>query len=164
MLTRRVLILARQRTIDQDPAFGLRMLVDIGIRALSPAVNDPTTAVQALDCIETLLIELYRRRPASTIVAGDDGTPRGLFRAADVGAVPRSRADGDPPLRRRLDPGGAAPAGGLRAPRRDHQRAARARVELEQRLLDEALAAAFPDVAEREIASHPDRLGLGSAA
>jgi uncharacterized membrane protein len=42
---RRVLLLARQRTIDQDPAFVLRMPVDIAIRALSPAVNDPTTAL-----------------------------------------------------------------------------------------------------------------------
>jgi uncharacterized membrane protein len=55
---RRVLVLARQRTIDQDPAFVLRMLVDIAIRALSPGINDPTTAVQSLDRIEALLVEL----------------------------------------------------------------------------------------------------------
>ncbi len=163
-LTRRVLILARQRTIDQDPAFGLRMLVDIGIRALSPAVNDPTTAVQALDCIETLLIELYRRRPASTIVAGDDGTPRGLFRAPaweqylDLGLMEiRHYGGGSIQVARRLR-AVYERLGGIT------DGAARARVELEQRLLDEALAAAFPDVDEREIAGHPDRLGLGSAA
>ena len=63
---RRVLVMARQRTIDQDPAFVLRMLVDIAIRALSPAVNDPTTAVQALDRIEGLLVELHRHAPAPT--------------------------------------------------------------------------------------------------
>ena len=72
-----VLVLARQRTIDQDPAFAIRMLVDIAIRALSPAVNDPTTAVQALDRIETLLLELHRRRPGPCSVAGRDGVPRG---------------------------------------------------------------------------------------
>ena len=38
-----------ERTIEQDPAFALRIMVDIAIRALSPAVNDPTTAVQVLD-------------------------------------------------------------------------------------------------------------------
>ena len=65
---RRVLVLARQRTIDQDPAFALRMLVDIAIRALSPAVNDPTTAVQSLDRIEGLLVELYRRAPGPVLV------------------------------------------------------------------------------------------------
>jgi uncharacterized membrane protein len=62
-LVRRVFVLARQRTVDQDPAFVLRMLVDIAIRGLSPAINDPTTAVQALDRIETLLVELAGRHP-----------------------------------------------------------------------------------------------------
>jgi uncharacterized membrane protein len=38
-----------ERTIEQDPAFALRIMVDIAIRALSPAVNDPTTAVQVLN-------------------------------------------------------------------------------------------------------------------
>ena len=40
-LARRVLVLLLQRTLDQDPAFGLRMLVDIARRALSLAVNHP---------------------------------------------------------------------------------------------------------------------------
>lgn len=44
-----------ERTIEQDPAFALRILVDIAIRALSAAVNDPTTAVQVLDYIEELV-------------------------------------------------------------------------------------------------------------
>jgi uncharacterized membrane protein len=48
---RRMLVLGRERTIEQDPAFALRVLVDIAIRALSPAVNDPTTAVQVLDYV-----------------------------------------------------------------------------------------------------------------
>jgi uncharacterized membrane protein len=46
--TWRMFALGRERTIEQDPAFALRVLVDIAIRALSPAVNDPTTAVQVL--------------------------------------------------------------------------------------------------------------------
>src|SRR3954451_6485699 len=72
-LVRRVFVLARQRTVDQDPAFALRMLVDIAIRALSPAVNDPTTAVQVLDRIETVLVELAGRRPGPSILVDDDG-------------------------------------------------------------------------------------------
>ena len=44
-----------ERTIEQDPAFALRIIADIGIKAPSPAVNDPTTAVQILDYIETFL-------------------------------------------------------------------------------------------------------------
>jgi uncharacterized membrane protein len=44
-----------ERTIEQDPAFAVRTMADIAIRALSPAVNDPTTAVQVLDHLEDLL-------------------------------------------------------------------------------------------------------------
>jgi uncharacterized membrane protein len=58
---RRMFALGRERTIEQDPAFALRVLVDIAIRALSPAVNDPTTAVQVLDYIEDLLLAIGRR-------------------------------------------------------------------------------------------------------
>ena len=46
---RGMLALGAERTIEQDPAFALRIMVDIAIRALSPAVNDPTTAVQVLN-------------------------------------------------------------------------------------------------------------------
>src|SRR5215467_14966678 len=38
-----------ERTFEQDPKYAIRLLVDIAIKALSPAINDPTTAVQALD-------------------------------------------------------------------------------------------------------------------
>ena len=48
----RLFAFGRERTIEQDPAFALRILVDIAIKALSPAINDPTTAVQVLDHIE----------------------------------------------------------------------------------------------------------------
>jgi uncharacterized membrane protein len=44
-----------ERTIDQDPGFAVRIMVDIANKALSPAVNDPTTAVQVLDHLEELL-------------------------------------------------------------------------------------------------------------
>jgi uncharacterized membrane protein len=44
-----------ERTIDQDPAFAMRIVVDIAIKALSPAINDPTTAVQALNHLGDLL-------------------------------------------------------------------------------------------------------------
>ena len=54
--------LGDERTFEQDPKYAIRLLVDIAIRALSPAVNDPTTAVQALDQIGDLLLRLGRRR------------------------------------------------------------------------------------------------------
>jgi uncharacterized membrane protein len=56
----RAVHLARVRTLAQDPKYAIRLLVDIAIRALSPAVNDPTTAVQAIDQIEDLLQRLGR--------------------------------------------------------------------------------------------------------
>src|SRR5208337_252851 len=51
-----------ERTFEQDPKYAIRLLVDIAIRALSPAINDPTTAVQALDQIQDLLLRLGSRR------------------------------------------------------------------------------------------------------
>lgn len=54
--------LGGERTFEQDPKYAIRLLVDIAIKALSPAINDPTTAVQALDQIEDLLLRLGRRR------------------------------------------------------------------------------------------------------
>jgi uncharacterized membrane protein len=54
--------LGDERTFEQDPKYAIRLLVDIAIRGLSPAVNDPTTAVQALDQIGDLLLRLGRRR------------------------------------------------------------------------------------------------------
>lgn len=51
-----------ERTIAQDPAFAFRMIVDISIRALSPAINDPTTAVLGLDQIQQLLLQVGNRR------------------------------------------------------------------------------------------------------
>lgn len=55
-----------ERTTEQDLGFGLRQLADIAVHALSPAVNDPTTALQALDHIQVLLTELAQRPSASS--------------------------------------------------------------------------------------------------
>jgi uncharacterized membrane protein len=52
---RRMVVLGVERTIEQDPAFAVRILVDIAIKALSPAVNDPTTAVQVINHLGDLL-------------------------------------------------------------------------------------------------------------
>lgn len=56
--------LGEERTMHQDPQFGFRQLVDIAERALSPGVNDPTTAVQVIDQLHDLLRDtLFRRFP-----------------------------------------------------------------------------------------------------
>src|SRR5579871_2742161 len=65
-----------ERTFTQDPKYAIRLLVDIAIKALSAAINDPTTAVQALDQIEDLLIRLGRRRLEIGTFCDTAGTPR----------------------------------------------------------------------------------------
>lgn len=45
-----------ERTFDGDPLLAFRLIADIALRAMSPAINDPATAVQAVDQIEFLLV------------------------------------------------------------------------------------------------------------
>ena len=54
--------LGSERTMEQDPRFVFRIIVDIAIKALSPAINDPTTAVLALDQLHRLLTHVGNRR------------------------------------------------------------------------------------------------------
>jgi uncharacterized membrane protein len=55
---RGMVALGVERTIEQDPAFAIRIMVDIANLALSPAVNDPTTAVQVLDHLGDVLRQI----------------------------------------------------------------------------------------------------------
>ena len=68
--------LGEERTFEQDPKYALRLLVDIAIKALSPAVNDPTTAVQALDQIGDLLVRLGQRHLEIGAYRDSDGNLR----------------------------------------------------------------------------------------
>lgn len=54
-------VLGSQRTVEQDAAFGLQQLVDVALRALSPGINDPTTACMCIDRLGALLGRLGRR-------------------------------------------------------------------------------------------------------
>ena len=64
--------LGDERGLDEDVGFGLRQLVDIASRALSPGVNDPTTAVQVLDQLHDLLRRLATRSlPVQSVVRRD---------------------------------------------------------------------------------------------
>ena len=65
-----------ERTLFQDTAFGFRQLVDIAEKALSPAVNDPTTAVQCIDRLHDLL----RRLAVRPITPGRYGDAEGRLR------------------------------------------------------------------------------------
>lgn len=65
-----------ERTLQQDVAFGLRQLVDVAVKALSPGVNDPTTAVHALGHLAALLTELARRDLSPRLRCDDAGNVR----------------------------------------------------------------------------------------
>jgi len=153
-----------ERTLHQDPAFAMRIIVDTAIRALSPAVNDPTTAVQALDVLELLVRELAGRNLEQSVGRGPDGAVRLVWHSPswedvlDL-AFDEIRLYGASALQiaRRLravleDLRAATPP--RRHPVLDAQLAA----------LDAAVAAAFPaGSADLVAALRADRMGLGLA-
>ena len=53
--------ISRHRTLQQDPAFGIRQIVDMALRALSPSTNDTTTAVMCVDYLTAILARLASR-------------------------------------------------------------------------------------------------------
>ena len=75
----RAIKLERERTLEQDPKYPIRLLVDVAIKALSPAINDPTTAVQTIDQLEDLLYRLGRSKLDVGYVRDASGTLRLVF-------------------------------------------------------------------------------------
>ena len=73
----------RERTIEQDATFSFRVIVDIAIKALSRAINDPTTAVLALDQLHRLLRAVGRRHLHDDVITDDRGRVRVVFRTPD---------------------------------------------------------------------------------
>ncbi len=74
------IIFGSERTIEQDPLFAIRILVDIAIKALSPAINDPTTAVLAIDQLHRMLRRAGRRDLHADYVADRAGNLRVILR------------------------------------------------------------------------------------
>ncbi|HET9492625.1 MAG TPA: DUF2254 domain-containing protein [Chloroflexia bacterium] len=68
--------LGHHRTILQDPQYGLLQLSDIAIKALSPAINDPNTAVMSLNEISSVLRTLAGRDIPRHVLCGSEGKPR----------------------------------------------------------------------------------------
>jgi uncharacterized membrane protein len=54
-------VISRYRTLNQDPAFGIRQLVDMALRALSPSTNDTTTAIMCVDYLTAILAQVAAR-------------------------------------------------------------------------------------------------------
>ncbi|MFD7324137.1 DUF2254 domain-containing protein [Streptomyces sp. NPDC059875] len=154
--------LGAERTIEQDPAFALRVLVDIAIRALSPAVNDPTTAVQVINYIEWFLHTVGHERLVGRYVLADrDGHARLVLPGRDWEnylelAVCEIRDYGDSSVQicRRLR---AMLDDLLEAlPPQQH-----ASVRAQLGLLQESIEREFTDPARRAIAQQADHQGIG---
>jgi len=73
-------VLGSERTMDQDPLFAFRILVDIAIKALSKAINDPTTAVLAIDQLDRLLRSAGTRNLRTDQILDRAGKLRVIFR------------------------------------------------------------------------------------
>jgi uncharacterized membrane protein len=158
-----VFVLSRQRTVNQDPAFAIRILVDIAIRALSHAINDPTTSVQTIDRIESLLVHLYERHPGPTYVVDASGAPRALIHAPTwieyfELATTEIRIYGEQAIQvhRRM-------RAMLHHLREIVDPETRVRVELELELLEIESLGAFDTDHDEELAREADRLGIGGA-
>ncbi len=153
--------MGRERTMYQDPAFGFRQLVDIAERALSPAINDPTTAVQAIDRLLDLLSRLGPRPIPSGLHVDDDGQLRLIrpvigwdtfvtlafeeirrYGAGSVQVNRRLRAAADQ-LLHQVTPDRRVP------------------IQRELRLLDREAARQFPDLEELGFAIGSDSAGIG---
>ncbi len=68
------LVLGIERTLQHDVAFGFRQIADIAVKAISAAINDPTTATQTIDQLNDLLVRVGNR-PAPPTVVEVDGRP-----------------------------------------------------------------------------------------
>jgi uncharacterized membrane protein len=79
-ILRGCVIFGTERTMEQDPLFAFRILVDIAIKALSPAINDPTTGVLAIDQLQRLLRRAGRRELRTDYVPGSNGALRLILR------------------------------------------------------------------------------------
>ncbi len=153
-----------ERTMEQDPMFAFRILVDIAAKALSPAINDPTTAVLAIDQLHRLLRVVGLRDLRAEEITDDTGAVRVVVRTPNWEdyvhiAFREIRLFG---------------AGNLQVPRRlsamienlvqtlpEHRHSA-LRTELE--LLDRALVKQYSFPEDLALARMPDPQGIGGAA
>ncbi len=73
---RRAIDLGPSRTLQQDVEFGILQIVDIALKAISPAVNDPTTAIGCVDQLSRIMIRLASKEPPESLLYD----PPGVFR------------------------------------------------------------------------------------
>jgi uncharacterized membrane protein len=151
-----------ERTMEQDPAFGFRIIADIASKALSPAINDPTTGVLAVDQLHHLLSLVSRRQLDTGVVRDASGEVRLVYRTPDwedfvTLAATELRVYGatNPQVTRRLR---AMYDQLLRVV--PAERAAALRLEVA--LLEATIEGAWPNPLDRAIAGASDLQGFGS--
>jgi uncharacterized membrane protein len=71
--------------LEQDPTFAVRIILDIALKALSPAINDPTTAVLAIDQLQRLLRNVGERNLRTDNITDESGKLRVIFRTPNWG-------------------------------------------------------------------------------
>jgi uncharacterized membrane protein len=81
-----VYVISRHRTVEQDAGFGIRQIVDIALKALSPGINDSTTAVMCVDYLTAILVRLTSR-PIATAHRFDQGELRVIARGPSFASL-----------------------------------------------------------------------------
>jgi uncharacterized membrane protein len=152
-----------ERTMEQDPMFSFRILVDIALKALSPAINDPTTAVLALDQVHRLLRVVGGRDLRGEAIHDLDRRLRVIHRTPnweDFVQVScheiRASGAGQMQVARRLRAMLDNLTGSL--PPHRHQALNEQRERLAQ-----AIAASYTVPADLALANEPDSQGLGGS-
>jgi uncharacterized membrane protein len=79
-LIRSAVAFGPERTMEQDPTFAFRIIVDIALKALSPAINDPTTAVLSIDQLHRLLRSVGKRNLRTDDILDGTGQLRLIVR------------------------------------------------------------------------------------
>lgn len=158
----RCIALGPERTLDQDPAFGFRIIVDIAAKALSPAINDPTTAVLAIDQLHHLLQLVGHRQLDTGVFRDGSGDVRLVYRTPDWEDFVRLAATEirlysarSPQVTRRLQAMFERLVESLPAERA-------AAIHEQMSLLRGTIERAYDDPSDREIANGADLQGFGS--
>lgn len=101
--------LGKERELRQNFLYGVRQLTDIAVRALSPGINDPSTAEQCIDALVNLIAKLARHTPVSPYRCDDEGNVRVVVRSVTLAEVlkqsfgkMRAYVGGDPTTIERL--------------------------------------------------------------
>ena len=158
---RRSIAVGQERTMEQDPMFAFRIIVDVATKALSPAINDPTTAVLAIDQLHHLLRDVGNRYLANGQEKDRHGKVRLIYRTPEWDdfvtlAITEVRQYGSTSVQvlRRL----RAMVENLLTTLPDQRRAP---LRKELALLESSARRSFPDADDQQLADAGDSQGMG---